>query len=97
MLARPAAAGAAGDPAGYHRRHGWPAARPRPALPANLCPGAVPEEEAGPGPTARGGDRGGNQLFVADRHHGVSIAAASRQHLIDAYVTQVLTRCRPGS
>src|SRR6516225_6561840 len=33
--------------------------------------------------------------FVADGHHRVSIAAATRQSMIDAYVTQVLTRCRP--
>ena len=35
--------------------------------------------------------------FVADGHHRVSIAAATRQRLIDAYVTEVRTRCRPGS
>jgi hypothetical protein len=33
--------------------------------------------------------------FVADGHHRVSIAAATRQHLIDAYVTQVLTAAPP--
>jgi hypothetical protein len=33
--------------------------------------------------------------FVSDGHHRVSIAAATRQSMIDAYVTQVLTRCRP--
>jgi hypothetical protein len=41
--------------------------------------------------------RVGDLHFVADGHHRVSIAAATRQHLIDAYVTEVLTRCRPGS
>ena len=41
--------------------------------------------------------RVGDQHFVADGHHRVSIAAATRQHLIDAYVTEVRTRCRPGS
>ena len=35
--------------------------------------------------------------FVVDGHHRVSIAAATRQHQIDAYVTEVLTACRPGS
>jgi hypothetical protein len=41
--------------------------------------------------------RVGHQHFVADGHHRVSIAAATRQHQIDAYVTEVLTSCRPGS
>jgi len=41
--------------------------------------------------------RVGHQHFVADGHHRVSIATATRQHLIDAYVTEVLTACRPGS
>jgi hypothetical protein len=41
--------------------------------------------------------RVGHQHFVADGHHRVSIAAATRQHLIDAYVTEVLTACRPSS
>jgi hypothetical protein len=36
--------------------------------------------------------RVGGLHFVADGHHRVSIAAATRQHLIDAYVTEVLTR-----
>jgi hypothetical protein len=40
--------------------------------------------------------RVGHVHFVADGHHRVSIAAATRQRLIDAYVTQVLTRCRPA-
>ncbi|MBO0817315.1 MAG: hypothetical protein J2P30_19485 [Actinobacteria bacterium] len=35
--------------------------------------------------------RVGCQHFVADGHHRVSIAGATRQCLIDAYVTQVLT------
>ena len=35
--------------------------------------------------------------FVADGHHRVSIAAATRQHLIDAYVTQVRTAAPPQS
>jgi hypothetical protein len=33
---------------------------------------------------------------VADGHHRVSIAAATRQRLIDAYVTQVRTAAPPG-
>jgi hypothetical protein len=40
--------------------------------------------------------RVGRQHFVADGHHRVSIAAATRQHQIDAYVTDVLTREPPG-
>ena len=40
--------------------------------------------------------RVGRLHFVADGHHRVSIAAATRQRLIDAYVTEVLTTCRPG-
>ena len=40
--------------------------------------------------------RVGQQHFVADGHHRVSIAAATRQHQIDAYVTEVRTACRPG-
>src|SRR5215468_1032918 len=35
--------------------------------------------------------------FVSDGHHRVSIAAATRQCMIDAYVTQVLTAVPPGS
>ena len=38
--------------------------------------------------------RVGQQHFVADGHHRVSIAAATRQHEIDAYVTEVRTACR---
>jgi hypothetical protein len=41
--------------------------------------------------------RVGHLHFVADGHHRVSIAAATRQREIDAYVTEVLTACRPGS
>ena len=41
--------------------------------------------------------RVGRLHFVADGHHRVSIAAATRQHQIDAYVTDVLTACRPGA
>jgi hypothetical protein len=41
--------------------------------------------------------RVGREHFVADGHHRVSIAGATRQHQIDAYVTEVLTACRPGS
>ena len=41
--------------------------------------------------------RVGHQHFVADGHHRVSIAAATRQHQIDAYVTDVLTREPPGA
>jgi hypothetical protein len=33
--------------------------------------------------------------FVADGHHRVSIAAATRQPLIDAYVTHVRTAAPP--
>lgn len=40
--------------------------------------------------------RVGDLHFVADGHHRVSIAAATRQRLIDAYVTEVLTRTPPG-
>jgi hypothetical protein len=35
--------------------------------------------------------RVGDQHFVEDGHHRVSIAAAAGQDLIDAYVTEVLT------
>jgi hypothetical protein len=38
--------------------------------------------------------RVGRQHFVVDGHHRVSIAAATRQHQIDAYVTEVLTADR---
>jgi hypothetical protein len=41
--------------------------------------------------------RVGHRHFAVDGHHRVSIAAATRQHQIDAYVTEVLTACRPGS
>jgi hypothetical protein len=41
--------------------------------------------------------RVGHQHFVSDGHHRVSIAAATRQHQIDAYVTEVFTACRPSS
>jgi len=40
--------------------------------------------------------RVGDVHFVADGHHRVSIAAATRQCLIDAYVTDVLTTVPPG-
>ena len=39
----------------------------------------------------------GDEHFVSDGHHRVSIAAATRQCLIDAYVTQVLTAAPPAS
>ena len=39
--------------------------------------------------------RVGGMHFVADGHHRVSIAAATRQRLIDAYVTEVLTTVPP--
>ena len=39
--------------------------------------------------------RVGHQHFVADGHHRVSVAAATRQGLIDAYVTQVRTAAPP--
>jgi hypothetical protein len=41
--------------------------------------------------------RVGCHHFVADGHHRVSIAAATRQRQIDAYVTEVLTAAPPGS
>jgi len=41
--------------------------------------------------------RVGRQHFVVDGHHRVSIAAATRQHEIDAYVTEVLTACRAAA
>ena len=41
--------------------------------------------------------RVGSEHFVADGHHRVSIAAVTRQPLIDAYVTEVRTRCRSRS
>ncbi len=41
--------------------------------------------------------RVGHLHFVADGHHRVSIAGATRQHQIDAYVTEVRTACRRGS
>jgi ParB/Sulfiredoxin domain len=41
--------------------------------------------------------RVGRQHFVVDGHHRVSIAAATRQHQIDAYVTEVLTACRAAA
>jgi len=40
--------------------------------------------------------RVGNLHFVNDGHHRVSIAAATGQQEIDAYVTQVLTKVPPG-
>jgi hypothetical protein len=39
--------------------------------------------------------RVGHRHFVSDGHHRVSIAAATGQQLIDAYVTQVLTTVPP--
>jgi hypothetical protein len=33
----------------------------------------------------------GDVHFVSDGHHRVSIAAATGQHTIDAYVTEILT------
>ena len=39
----------------------------------------------------------GDEHFVSDGHHRVSIAAATRQCLIDAYVTQVFTGAPPAS
>ena len=39
--------------------------------------------------------RVGGQHFVNDGHHRVSIAAATGQQLIDAYVTQLLTTVPP--
>jgi hypothetical protein len=40
--------------------------------------------------------RVGDVHFVSDGHHRVSIAAATGQREIDAYVTQVLTALPPG-
>ena len=40
--------------------------------------------------------RVGDRHFVSDGHHRVSIAAATGQQEIDAYVTQVLTTVPPG-
>jgi len=40
--------------------------------------------------------RVGGLHYVTDGHHRVSIAAATRQCLIDAYVTQVLTAVPPA-
>jgi hypothetical protein len=40
--------------------------------------------------------RVGDQHFVSDGHHRVSIAAATGQQTIDAYVTKVLTTRAPG-
>ncbi len=40
--------------------------------------------------------RAGDRHFVIDGHHRVSIAAATGQRLIDAYVTQVLTAVPSG-
>jgi hypothetical protein len=40
--------------------------------------------------------RVGQLHFVVDGHHRVSIAAATRQRLIDAYVTDVLTAVPPA-
>jgi hypothetical protein len=40
--------------------------------------------------------RVGGQHFVSDGHHRVSIAAATGQQAIDAYVTEVLTTRAPG-
>jgi hypothetical protein len=41
------------------------------------------------------GTAGGRLHFVNDGHHRVSIAAATGQQQIDAYVTQVLTTAPP--
>jgi hypothetical protein len=38
----------------------------------------------------------GDLHFVSDGHHRVSVAAATGQKVIDAYVTQVLTATPPG-
>ena len=40
--------------------------------------------------------RVGDRHFVSDGHHRVSISAATRQRLIDAYVTQVVTAVPPA-
>jgi hypothetical protein len=41
--------------------------------------------------------RVGGRHFVSDGHHRVSIAAATGQREIDAYVTQVITAVTPGA
>ncbi len=41
--------------------------------------------------------RVGSQHFVSDGHHRVSIAAATGQRTIDAYVTEVLTTVPPSA
>jgi hypothetical protein len=38
----------------------------------------------------------GGQHFVSDGHHRVSIAAATGQQTIDAYVTEILTTKAPN-
>jgi hypothetical protein len=40
--------------------------------------------------------RVGGQHFVSDGHHRVSIAAATGQQTIDAYVTEILTTKPPN-
>jgi hypothetical protein len=41
--------------------------------------------------------RVGGQHFVSDGHHRVSVAAATGQPVIDAYVTEILTAGRPAA
>jgi len=41
--------------------------------------------------------RVGDQYFVSDGHRRVSIAAATGQQTIDAYVTEILTTVSPNS
>jgi hypothetical protein len=41
--------------------------------------------------------RVGELHFVKDGHHRVSVARALRQEVIDAYVTEVITKVEPGS
>jgi hypothetical protein len=96
-LARPAAARAADDTAGHNHRHGQRTPRLRqPLRPtssrvrprwerlalAQRRRAAIPPIEV---------YRVGGLYFVSDGHHRVSIAAATGQHVIDAYVTEILT------
>jgi hypothetical protein len=48
------------------------------------------------GPPRIPGNRPGSTPCVEDGHHRVSIARATRQKMIDAYVTEVLT-ARPAA
>ena len=80
------------------RRHRRLAPRLRPALPAHVGPGPGALGAAGPGPAPgrrrcrpSTSTRSGDLYFVQDGHHRVSIALATGQTTIDAYVTEVRT------